>query len=199
MYQEHQNIQDDMTENSVAISKKRNLLDFLVDILETLILSVILFFIINSVSARIKVDGSSMEPSLHHGEFILVSKLSYKIGEPDRGDVVVFDFPRNITQEYIKRVIGLPGEQVRIENSNVYIDDQPLSEAYIKDAPNYQGSWEVPEGTLFVLGDNRNNSSDSHNWGMVPLENVVGKAFFVYWPPPYWGVVNSSVVVSASE
>ena len=184
-------IQDSPEEHSV--------LGFLVDILETLVLAVILFFVINAVSARIKVDGSSMEPTLHNGEFILVSKVNYMLGEPHRGDVVVFDFPRNITQEYIKRVIGLPGEHVRVEGGKVYVDDQPLTEPYIKAAPNYHGSWEVPENTLFVLGDNRNNSSDSHNWGMVPVENVVGEAFFIYWPPSYWGSVNRLSIASASD
>ena len=140
-----------------------------------------------------------MEPTLHNGEFILVSKVNYKIGEPQRGDVVVFDFPRNITQEYIKRVIGLPGEHIRIDGGKVYVDDQPMMEPYIQAAPTYQGSWEVPDDTLFVLGDNRNNSSDSHNWGMVPLENVVGEAFFIYWPPNYWGTVNEASTASASD
>jgi len=196
MYQESpitplEPIQDSPEEHSV--------LGFLVDILETLVLAVILFFVINAVSARIKVDGSSMEPTLHNGEFILVSKVNYMFGEPQRGDVVVFDFPRNITQEYIKRVIGLPGEHVRVDDGKVYVDDQPLTEPYIKAAPNYHGSWEVPENTLFVLGDNRNNSSDSHNWGMVPIENVVGEAFFIYWPPSYWGSVNRLSIASASD
>ena len=173
-------------------------LSVLVDILETLLLSVVLFFLINAVSARIKIDGSSMEPSLQNGEFVIVSKLNYRFGEPERGDVVVFDFPRNITQEYIKRVIGLPGETVQIEDGVVSIDGQPLQEPYQFEPPSYQGTWEVPEGTLFVLGDNRNNSSDSHTWGMVPLENVIGEALFVYWPPPSWGLVKDADPVSAS-
>ena len=180
-------------------TEKNCLLGFLVDVLETLILSLVLFFLINSLSARIKVDGSSMEPTLHHGEFILVSKVNYKLGEPQRGDVVVFGFPRNITQEYIKRVIGLPGERIRIEDGAVYVNGQELSEPYIESAPVYNGEWVVPEDTLFVLGDNRNNSSDSHNWGMVPRENVVGEAFFIYWPPSDWGTINKASTASASE
>ncbi|MEA2007761.1 MAG: signal peptidase I [Chloroflexota bacterium] len=198
MYPEPQDIPLELPE-SAPEERQHHLLDFLVDILETLILAIILFFLINAVSARIKVDGSSMEPTLHNGEFILVSKVNYKFGEPHRGDVVVFDFPRNITQEYIKRVIGLPGEHIRIADEKVYVNGQPLTESYVQDAPRYQGDWDVPEDTLFVLGDNRNNSSDSHNWGMVPIDNVVGKAFFIYWPPPYLGLVNGSVTVAASD
>jgi len=140
--------------------ERPNLLGVLVDILETLLLSVALFFLINAVSARIRIDGSSMEPNLHHGEFVIVSKVNYKIGEPERGDVVVFDFPRNITQEYIKRVIGLPGENIRVEDGQVYVDGMALTEPYLKMSPRYEGEWVVPENELFVLGDNRNNSSD---------------------------------------
>jgi signal peptidase I len=179
--------------------EKPNLLAVLVDILETLLLSVVLFFLINAVSARIRIDGSSMEPNLHHGEFVIVSKINYRFGEPERGDVVVFDFPRNITQEYIKRVIGLPGEEIRVANGKVHVNGVMLEEPYIKVEPNYEGEWTVPENTLFVLGDNRNNSSDSHNWGTVPQENIVGEALLVYWPPNSWGLVNRAHPVLASD
>ena len=179
--------------------KKPNLLSVLVDILETLLLSVVLFFLINAVSARIKIDGSSMEPNLHHGEFVIVSKINYRFGEPERGDVVVFDFPRNITQEYIKRIIGLPGEQIRVEGGKIYINGVLLTEPYLKMEPRYEGEWVVPESTLFVLGDNRNNSSDSHTWGIVPMENVIGEALLIYWPPSSWGLINGTQPVLASE
>jgi len=176
-----------------------NLLGILVDILETLLLSVVLFFLINAVSARIRIDGSSMEPNLHHGEFVIVSKVNYKLGEPERGDVVVFDFPRNITQEYIKRIIGLPGEEIRIKDGRVYVNGEELTEPYLQMDPRYEGEWLIQENELFVLGDNRNNSSDSHNWGMVPMENVVGEALIVYWPPSSWGLINGANPVLASD
>ncbi len=191
---------DSLQENfEVKAQEKPNLLGVLVDILETLLLSVVLFFLINALSARIKIDGSSMEPNLHHGEFVIVSKINYRIGEPERGDVVVFDFPRNITQEYIKRIVGLPGEQIRIEDGNVYVNGLLLTEPYLMKDPHYEGDWVVPENALFVLGDNRNNSSDSHNWGMVPMENVIGEALLVYWPPSEWGLINGTNPVLASE
>ena len=180
-------------------SGKPNLLSVLVDILETLLLSVVLFFLINAVSARIKIVGSSMEPNLHHGEFVIVSKLNYRFGQPERGDVVVFDFPRNITEEYIKRVIGLPGEHIIIQEGKVYIDGSLLLEPYIKMEPLYEGDWIVAEDTLFVLGDNRNNSSDSHTWGLVPMNNLIGEALMVYWPPSSWGLINGANPALASE
>lgn len=179
--------------------EKQGLLSVLVDILETLILSVVLFFLINAVSARIKIDGSSMEPTLQNNEFVLVSKLNYKFGKVERGDVIVFDFPQNITEEYIKRVIGLPGEVITIEDEKLYVNGQLLKETYINAPPRYEGEWTVMEDSLFVLGDNRNNSSDSHNWGFVPLENVVGEALLIYWPPSDWGLVNGAKPVLASS
>lgn len=179
--------------------EKPGLLGVLVDILETLLLSVVLFFLINAVSARIRIDGSSMEPNLHHGEFVIVSKVNYRFGEPERGDVIVFDFPRNITKEYIKRVIGLPGEQIRVEDGKVYVNGVFLAEPYLQMEPYYDGEWVVPEEALFVLGDNRNNSSDSHTWGMVPMNNIIGEALLVYWPPESWGLVNGANPVLASE
>ena len=180
-------------------SRGSSLVSAAVDILETLLLSIVLFLIINAVSARIKIDGSSMEPTLHHGEFVIVSKLNYRFGEPQRGDIVVFDFPRNITQEYIKRVIGLPGDHIRIENQTVYVNGRVVEEPYINAPPNYEGEWQVPGDALFVLGDNRNNSSDSHNWGVVPMSNLIGEAMFVYWPPDSWGLIKTSNPVSASN
>lgn len=166
---------------------------FVIDVLETLVLSIVLFTLINSVSARIRVDGYSMEPTLHSGEFVIVNKLSYWLGMPQRGDVIVFHFPRDPVQEYIKRVIGLPGDKVEISGGLVRVNDQVIDEPYIAAAPVYQSSWTVAEESVFVLGDNRNNSSDSHNWGSVPYDNIVGKALIVYWPPPDWGLVEHMV------
>jgi len=158
------------------------------DILETLLISMVLFFGINLLSARIRVEGSSMEPSLHQGEFLIVSKVAYKLGSPRIGDVVVFHSPGNPEEEFIKRVIGLPGDRVEITAGEVRVNGQIVEEPYIAAPPLYEGTWAVPEGTLFVLGDNRNNSDDSHRWGPVAIDQVVGKAVFVYWPPEEWGL-----------
>lgn len=165
-------------------------LRFFIDILETLILSLLLFLAINAVSARIKVDGFSMEPTLQNGEFIIVNKMAYEWGEYTRGDIVVFHFPKNPKQEYIKRVIGLPGDEITIRNGQVTVNGTTLDEEYIMAPPSYAGSWTVPDHSLFVLGDNRNNSSDSHNWGWVDKDLVVGRAVFVYWPPSDWGLIE---------
>lgn len=177
---------------------KSSVFRFLIDVLETLVLSILLFLAINAISARIRVDGSSMEPSLQTGEFVIVNRLAYKLGDPEHGDVVVFHFPGDPGQEYIKRLIGLPGDSVRVSNGDVYINDQAIDEPYIAANPRYQGSWNVPENHIFVLGDNRNNSSDSHNWGSVPIENVIGEAFFIYWPPTDWGKISVTKSVSAA-
>jgi len=177
--------------------KRPGFMRFVIDVVETLILSIVLFVAINAVSARIRVDGASMEPTLQSGEFVIVNKLSYFFGKPATGDVIVFHFPRDPDQEYIKRVIGLPGDQVAIKNGKVYINDQVLVEDYIAASPVYEDNWEVPGDSLFVLGDNRNNSSDSHNWGTVPLDYVIGKATFIYWPPTEWGVLEQPTASAA--
>ena len=183
----HPEVHPDQVNNE---EKKSGFWRFFVDVLETLILSVILFMAINAVSARIRVDGSSMETTLHSGEFVIVNKISYKLPSPTRGDIVVFHFPRDPEQEYIKRVIGLPGDEVSIAEGNVFVNGQQLNEPYIASKPSYPGKWTVPDEHLFVLGDNRNNSSDSHSWGYLPEENLLGKAMFVYWPPSDWGQVT---------
>lgn len=170
----------------------------LLDLLETILLSVVLFLGINAISARVRVDGFSMHPSLEDGEYILVNKLSYKLGLPEQGDIIVFRFPGNPKEDYIKRVIGLPGDNVKINNGVVEVDGLVLDEPYIAASPNYSGKWSVPESHLFVLGDNRNNSSDSHDWGLVPMENVIGKALVVYWPPLKWAVLTHDLVAAAA-
>lgn len=177
---------------------RKSIRRFVLDVLETLALSLILFIAINAVSARIRVESISMQPTLYAGDFIIVNKLAYKLGEPGRGDVIIFHYPPDPNREpYIKRVIGLPGETVRIEGGKVYVNHVLLNEPYISAAPTYEGSWVVPEDSLFVLGDNRNSSSDSHSWGMVPLKNVIGKAEVVYWPPTEWQVLNQSTATAA--
>lgn len=179
-------------ERSGLASLKRALLD----ILETLLISALLFWGIEKVSARILVDGVSMEPTLHNNQRVLVNRLAYKLGEPQRGDVIVFLYPHDQTQEYIKRIIGLPGDRVQVRDGEVFINDQRLIEPYIAAAPRYQSDWTVPENTLFVLGDNRNNSHDSHNWGPVPMDLVVGKAMFIYWPPENWSLISHLEIAS---
>lgn len=183
------------TENS---DQKTGIGRFFIDLLETLVLSVLLFLGINAISARIRVDGFSMEPNLHTGQFVIVNKVAYKFGDPRQGDVIVFRYPFDPQQEYIKRVIGLPGDHILIEDGKVFVNGEPLEEPYIAAAPLYQNSITVPNDSLFVLGDNRNNSSDSHNWGPVPIEYVVGKAVVVYWPPTDWGLVQHAPAVNAA-
>jgi len=181
---------DTYAEQDVDARTSSGVIRFFIDLLETVILSALLFVGINAVSARIRVDGFSMEPTFSSGEFVIVNKLAYKLGTPNYGDVIVFHYPRDPEQEYIKRIIGLPGDIIRIENGHLFINDIAFSEPYIAEEPNYQSEWIVPEASLFVLGDNRNKSSDSHNWGPVPMDYVVGKAQIIYWPPASWGIVD---------
>lgn len=167
------------------------------DVVETLALAAILFLGINAVSARVRVDGFSMIPTLEDGEFVLVSKLNYQFGDVERGDIIVFHYPMDPEQELIKRVIGLPGDTVNVQNGIVSVNGQSLEEPYIAAAPAYSGEWMVPDGHLFVLGDNRNDSSDSHSWGYLPFDKVVGKAVVIYWPPPFWKLIVHTEIPAA--
>ncbi len=167
------------------------------DIIETVVLAVVLFLGINAVSARVRVDGSSMIPTLQNGEFVLVNRIAYKLGEPQRGDIIVFRSINESGLDLIKRIIGLPGDTVLVQNGQVIVNGQALTEPYIAAPPRYFGEWTVPEGFLFVLGDNRNDSSDSHQWGLLPKENVIGKAILIYWPPPEWNLIKHFDLMAA--
>ena len=163
---------------------------FILDILETLVLAVVLYFGINAISARVRVDGFSMRPTLQDGEYILVNKLAYKFSEPKRGDIIVFIFPVNPAEDLIKRIIGVPGDTVAVQDGVLTVNGAVVDEPYISAPPAYNGSWQVPEGNLFVLGDNRNDSRDSHQWGLLPVENVIGRSVLIYWPPEEWQIIR---------
>ncbi len=170
----------------------------LLDLLETVGLALFLFLIINGLSARVRVDGFSMLPTLQNGEFVLVNKLAYRASLPTRGDIIVFRSKDTPDLDLIKRVIGLPGDTVVIEGGKVIVNGQVLEETYIAAAPAYNGHWLVPDGDLFVLGDNRNDSSDSHAWGYLPMQNVIGKALLIYWPPPEWALIDHVTIAVAA-
>lgn len=184
-----------LTEEEQPINWKR----FLLDVLETLVLAVVLYFGINAVSARVRVDGFSMRPTLQDGEYILINKLAYKLGEPMRGDIVVFVFPVNPEEDLIKRIIGLPGDAITVQDGVLSINGVVMNEPYISAPPAYDGTWQVSEGELFVLGDNRNDSRDSHQWGLLPVENVIGRAVLIYWPPEEWQIIEHTEQVSIPE
>ena len=181
---------ENQTEPRTPAQEKTDWKHVLLDLLETVGLAVVLFLVINALSARVRVDGFSMMPTLQDGEFVLVNKMAYHIGSPTRGDIIVFQSTTERNLDLIKRVIGLPGDHIVIGGGKVTINGQTLNEPYIAAAPNYSGAWKVPDGYWFVLGDNRNDSSDSHVWGYLPIQNVIGKALLIYWPQPEWAMVD---------
>ena len=168
------------------------------EIVETLLLTAIIFVLVNTVTGRFRIDGSSMEPNLHDGEYVIINRIVYRLYPPERGDVVVFK--REGTREFIKRVIGLPGDMVEVRGGHVYVNGIALQEPYIAQPPVYaMEPRKMGPTEYFVLGDNRNNSSDSHNWGTIPLSVIDGKAWITYWPPKNWGVVSHYSQVQAKS
>ena len=188
------------------------------DVLETLLLTALIFLLVRTVDQNFKVDGRSMEPTLQNGQYLLANRatywridnrilgqlspraeaagdpaspgFTYLFGPPQRGDIVVFRFPGDPTRDYIKRVIGVPGDVVEIHNGAVYVNGQMLQEPYTAAKPAYSSPAErVPPGNYYVLGDNRNYSSDSHSWGLVPEDNIIGKAWFLYLPVDQIGLI----------
>lgn len=174
-------------------------LTFMIETLQTIVLAVVLYFLIDSVIARVRVENISMQPTLQSGEFILVNKLAYKLSDVTRGDIVIFHFPQDPREDYIKRVIGIPGDTITVQNSQVLVNNHPLTEPYIAAEPQYTGTWTVPPDRIFVLGDNRNQSSDSHSWGFVPYENLVGKALVIYWPIDQFKLLSQPLIVNAAN
>jgi signal peptidase I len=159
------------------------------EIIETIVLTLLMFLIIRFAIQNFNVDGTSMEPNLHDKELILVDKWTYMFRAPARGDVIVFIAPPHPSMDYVKRVIGIPGDVITIRNTTVIVDGVTLNEPYV--APQNQGNlfasknitnMVVPANDYFVLGDNRAVSSDSRDWGFVPKANIIGRAAFVYWP-----------------
>jgi signal peptidase I len=173
-------------------------------------LALLMVILIRNVVQNYRIDGVSMEPNFHDGQFLIVNRYAYCPGihieipivnipiwektwcvrQPKRGEVIIFEYPRDPDRDFIKRVIGLPGDTVEVRSGEVYVNGARLDEPF---GPN-PGSYSAPPVTVgpnevFVMGDNRNNSSDSHLWGPLPLSYVIGKALVSYWPPRHWSVV----------
>lgn len=173
------------------------------EVLETLVLTALIYFSIRAVVQNFRIEGHSMEPALQSGQYLLVNKLVYRclgllsdeacVSEPQRGDVIVFhawdEHPR---KDFIKRVIGLPGEELALREGRIFVNGEPLSESYLRQAPvdpSTNQTVVLGEQEYFVLGDNRANSSDSRVYGALKRDHIVGKAWLSYWPPEQAGVV----------
>jgi signal peptidase I len=185
------------------------------ELLQTLALAALIFFAVRAVAQNFRVDGSSMEPGLHDGQYLLVNKAIYfkinleKLSKylpfidpgdkpqrflfraPRRGDIIVFRFPRDPNRDFIKRIIGVPGDRVRIAEGQVYVNGVALHEPYTNPGRYNMDEKVVPNGAYFVLGDNRSNSFDSHVWDFLPEENIIGQAMLSYWPLENFGGVGN--------
>ncbi len=157
---------------------------FMREVLETVLPALIIVLVINMFLAQAtRVEGQSMEPNLHNNERLIIEKVSYYVHPPERGDIIVLRLPNRRSDPLIKRIIGLPGETVEITDGSVYINGELLDEPYLNQNT-YQGMPPrvVPDNEVFVLGDNRGFSNDSRAFGFVPFSDIVGRAWFRYWP-----------------
>jgi signal peptidase I len=178
----------------------RRLGAFFLDILQVIVFAVALFlFMYLLVLQPHKIKGDSMQPNYPDGEYLLTDKVTYRFEEPKRGDVVVFQAPTDNGEEFIKRIIGLPGEVVSIKEGKVYVNGKRLDETYLdRDLYTSGGLFlkngeeiKVPQNEYFVLGDNRPFSSDSRSWGFIGKDKITGRAWLIYWPPQKGGVVHT--------
>lgn len=174
---------------------------FFLDIIQVIVFAVAIFlFVYLLILQPHKIKGASMMPNFPDGEYLLTDKVTYRFQEPERGDVIVFQPPNSRSgEEFIKRIVGIPGDTIAIRENKVYIDNEELEESYIpEDVLTIGGAFVsggkgiiVPTESYFVLGDNREHSSDSRSWGFVEKEKITGRAWLVYWPPSEAGVIRS--------
>jgi signal peptidase I len=159
--------------------------------IQILLIALILALLVRAYVAEPRfIPSDSMVPTLQIGDRLVVEKVSYRFREPEFGEIVVFDPPVQLQrqgyskdQAFIKRIIGKPGQTVEVKDHKVFVDHKPLDESYIAEAPQYSlGAMTVPENSFFVMGDNRNNSNDSHVWGFLPRQNILGRAWFRFFP-----------------
>jgi signal peptidase I len=163
------------------------------DIIESVVIAIILALIIRTFLFQFFwIPSRSMEPTLLINDRIVVTRFSYWFSEPQRGDVVVFKYPLEPNKDYVKRLIGLPGDKVQIKDSKLYVNDDLIKEPYLPEDLEFEdfGPIEVPDDGYFMMGDNRNNSSDSRVWGFVEEDLVIGKAQAIYWPLSRMGRVK---------
>jgi len=179
---------------------------FLRDTLEIVFLALVLYVVIQYAVQTVHVLGSSMSATLHDNDLLVASKISYKLHPPQRGDIIVFKPPNEDSRDFIKRVIALPGDRIRITNAVVYINGQVLHEPYLPEAWTYNNTWPadgqdklVPTDQYFVMGDNRNHSSDSRSFGFVELDAILGKAEVRIWPINQAGFLTSKPSLSNSH
>lgn len=171
----------------------------ILDILQTVVLALSIFLVVYFFLVRPhQVRGESMYPSLNDMEYLLTDKVSYRIGVPRRGDIIVFRAPVVPSEDYIKRIIGLPGERVSVKDGHVYINGEVLREDYLPENLVTSGSFflgegkeiTVPDDEYVVMGDNRPNSADSRRFGTIKRKKIVGRAWVLYWPPSHAGVIR---------
>ncbi len=171
----------------------------IIDFIQTLVVFGAIFSLIYLFIAQFhKVSGLSMFPTMHNADFLITEKITYRFGGPERGQIVVLKNPRDESQDFIKRIIGLPGDTIKIENNSIFLNGTKLNEPYLPPGTRTKGESFLQDGNIitippnkyFVIGDNREHSSDSREFGPVPREKLIGRGLFRYWPPTRVGLLT---------
>lgn len=169
------------------------------EVIETIALTLLVLFLIRLVVQGFRTDGHSMDPDFHNGEYVLVNKAAFLFGPPQRGDVIVFHYPLDPHEVFIKRVIGVPGDIIHTTSTTVTVDGDLLSEPYISVPFNYDNqTWKLGPNQYFVMGDNRENSLDSRIWGPLDKSYIIGRVIAAYWPISELGIIKSYSSVFAA-
>lgn len=167
---------------------------FVREFIDLVVLIGAIYALVNLATVRFIVQGPSMQPTFYEDQFLIVSRINYLLGEPQRGDIVVFHYPGNPTDDYIKRIIGVPGDTVEIRDTLVYLNGELIEEPYINEACRPVNCpdkiEELGPDEYWVMGDNRNRSSDSRSFGPILRQHIVGEVLIRYWPPSAWGIVS---------
>ncbi|OGE32140.1 signal peptidase I [Candidatus Daviesbacteria bacterium RIFCSPHIGHO2_01_FULL_44_29] len=183
-------------------AEKHNLKTYVIEFIQTLAVCLVVGIVIYwQIAQPHKVSGLSMFPTFHNNDYIITNKIGYKFNQPKRGDIVVLTNPRDLSEAFIKRIIGLPEDRVKVQEGHVYINGEKLVESYLASTSSTppgafltEGSEVfVPEGSFIVLGDNRTASSDSREWGFVPRQDIIGQVFLRYWPKESVGFIPGDV------
>jgi signal peptidase I len=185
-----------MEYNMVYLNVHKAIMKYIRDIVITIVSSIVIFLILQTTIGAVRVYETSSVPNIMPGDYIIVDKVSYVITKPQRGEMIILHSPVEENKDLIKRIIAIPGDTIEVRDNQVFVNNIPAKEPYLKEPTKYDYPKEsIPEGFYFVLGDNRNVAAGSQNGWLLPRANIVGKAWIIYWPAQRMGLVKHYKII----